>query len=65
MNLALAAASIPSLLPVHAAKEVSPLMIADRLITLAKEADRAGFRGTASHLVTLVYSVLDEGSPLN
>ena len=39
---------------------VSPLVIADRLITLAKDAERAGYRGTASHLVELAYSVFDE-----
>lgn len=44
----------------HQVSAVSPLVIADRLITLAKEADRAGYRGTASHLVELAYSVFDE-----
>ena len=39
---------------------VSPMLIADRLITLAQEADRAGFHTAASSLVTLMYSVLDE-----
>ena len=39
---------------------VSPLVIADRLITLAKDAERAGYRCTASHLVELAYSVFDE-----
>ena len=39
---------------------VSPMVIADRLITLAQEADRAGYRTAASSLVTLMYSVLDE-----
>ena len=41
------------------ARPVSPLILADRLITLAQDADRAGYRDAASHLVTLVYSVLD------
>ena len=31
----------------------SPLMLADRLITLAEDADRAGLRRTAGHLVRL------------
>lgn len=39
----------------------SPLVLADRLITLAQEADRAGFPDAASRLVGLVYSVLDTG----
>lgn len=39
---------------------VSPLTIADRLITLAQDAERAGYRATASHLVELAYSVFDE-----
>ena len=38
----------------------SPLMLCDRLITLAQEADRAGFAGTARHLVQLAQSVFDE-----
>ena len=42
------------------AAAVSPMLIADRLITLAQDADRAGYRGTAASLVSLVYSVLDE-----
>ena len=41
------------------APSVSPLMLADRLITLAQDADRAGFRQEANHLVAMVYSVLD------
>ena len=46
--------------PRHELAAVSPLIIADRLITLAKEADGAGYRSTASHLVELAYSVFDE-----
>ena len=66
MSLALAAAesNCPSA-AMCGTPSFSPLMIADRLITLAREADRAGCRDTASHLVNLVYSVLDEGSLLN
>lgn len=44
----------------HELAAVSPLVIADRLITLAEEADRAGYRATASHLVELAYNVFDE-----
>ncbi len=42
-----------------AARPVSPLVLADRLITLAQDADRAGYRDTASDLVTMAYTVLD------
>ncbi len=38
---------------------VSPLMLADRLLTLAQDADRAGYTGAAAHLVTAMYKVLD------
>lgn len=38
----------------------SPLILADHLITLAQEADRAGLHDSASRLLGLVYSVLDE-----
>ena len=42
---------------------VSPLMLAARLLTLAQDADRAGYLDTASQLVTLAFSVLDEPAP--
>jgi hypothetical protein len=38
---------------------VSPLQLADRLIQLASDADRAGFAGAAATLLGLAYSVLD------
>lgn len=65
MSLAFAAASVRLPASVHGIAQVSPLVIADRLLTLAKDADCAGYRDTASHLVSLIYTVLDEGSPLN
>ena len=40
--------------------QFSPLVLADRLITLAQEADRAGYTETASSLVGLMLAVLDE-----
>ncbi len=46
---------------VAAAPFASPLMLADRLITLAQEADRSGFRDAAVRLIKLVDTVLDEG----
>ena len=44
----------------HEQAAFSPLMLSDRLLTLAQDADRAGFRLTAEHLLTLAESVLDE-----
>ena len=38
----------------------SELVLSDRLISLAKDADRAGYIGTAEHLLTLACSVFDE-----
>jgi hypothetical protein len=40
--------------------ENSPLVLSDHLITLAKQADRAGYTSTASRLITLACSVFDE-----
>lgn len=42
----------------------SPLMLADRLLSLAQDADRAGFTGTASNLVAVMFKVLDSGLPV-
>ncbi len=39
---------------------VSPLVLADRLITLAREADRAGYTDSASRLVGMALAVFDE-----
>ena len=41
---------------------VSELVLSDRLISLAKEADRAGYPDTAEHLLTLACSVFDEAA---
>jgi len=38
----------------------SELILSDRLIALAQDADRAGYTGTAEHLLTLACSVFDE-----
>ena len=43
-----------------AAAPTSPLLLCDHLITLAQEADRAGYPNTASHLVALVDGMFDE-----
>lgn len=38
----------------------SPLLLSDRLLTLAEDADRAGYRITAEHLLSLASEVLDQ-----
>jgi hypothetical protein len=42
----------------------SPLMLADRLIALAEDADRAGLRAAAERLVTLAHDVLERAPAL-
>ena len=46
--------------PLARQRPVSPLILCDRLITLAQEADHAGHMTTAGHLVLLAHHVLDE-----
>lgn len=41
---------------------ISELVLSDRLITLAEDADRAGYTATAERLVTLACSVFDEAA---
>lgn len=41
---------------------VSPLMLCDRLLTLAKDADRVGLRGAAEHLLHLASEVLESAA---
>lgn len=43
-----------------ASSSASPLMLCDRLISLAQEADRAGHVATATQLIRLAHTVLDE-----
>jgi hypothetical protein len=46
---------------VHETKPVfSPLLLSDRLLTLAEDADKAGYRITAEHLLSLASEVLDQ-----
>ncbi len=53
---------IPMLTTYHQnlANQVSPLMLADRMLTLAKEADTAGYIGAADRLVQLAFQVWDQ-----
>ena len=39
---------------------VSPLTLSDRLITLAKDADTAGYAATAEQLLKLAIMIFDE-----
>ena len=41
----------------------SPLVLSDRLLNLAEDADRAGCPVAAEHLLALAHSVFDEASP--
>ncbi len=38
----------------------TPLVLSDRLISLARDADRAGLLGTARDLIRLAHTVFDE-----
>jgi hypothetical protein len=51
----------PSLPPTRQ-NETSPLMLSDHLITLAEQADRAGYTTTARRLVSLACTVFDEAA---
>ena len=42
--------------------QVSELVLSDRLISLAQDADRAGYTDTAEALVNLACSVFDEAT---
>ncbi len=48
---------LQSILPTSPA---SPLVLCDRLLSLAQDADRAGYVTTAEHLLHLAQSVFDE-----
>jgi hypothetical protein len=41
----------------------SPLVLCDRLISLAQDADRAGLTDTAAHLVGLIDELFEERHP--
>lgn len=43
-----------------ASASCSPLVLSDRLISLARDADRVGLRESAGRLIALAYSVLDD-----
>jgi hypothetical protein len=45
---------------VHTPPPPSPLVLCDRLISLAQDADRAGLTTTAGHLVDLIDEIFEE-----
>jgi hypothetical protein len=47
---------------IRRAAAVSELVLSDRLLTLAEDADRAGYTSTAEHLLSLACSVFDEAA---
>ena len=49
----------------HPTPPSSPLMLADRLLTIAAETDRAGFTDVAQRLLGLMYDVLDAPAPIH
>ena len=52
---------VPEMLMEAAPKpKFSELVLSDRLISLALDADHAGYTATAEHLLTLACSVFDE-----
>lgn len=61
-----AAAFIPSAFAAQApGAQMSVLVIADRLLTLAQDAECAGLMDTADHLVRLAHDVFDEEAGLD
>jgi hypothetical protein len=53
MSLQLYDAAGPAAIP-------SPMVLSDHLLSLAEEADRAGCKSTAEHLLNLAHTVFDE-----
>lgn len=55
---------IPAVITMDAQSQVavSELVLSDRLIALAEDADRAGYTDTAERLVSLACSVFDEAA---
>jgi hypothetical protein len=52
------------IVPTNRTWKTSPMMLSDHLITLAEEAERAGYTNTASRLVSLACTVFDEAAEL-
>lgn len=46
-------------------RPASPLMLADQLLTVAQETDRAGYPKLAEQLLGIAFDVLEQRAPLN
>lgn len=55
---------MPRIIIEQHAPAFSPLLLSDRLLTLAEDADKAGYRIAAEHLLQLASDVLDEPTDL-
>lgn len=53
-------AHISPIVPANRQAAFSPLMLSDRLLTLAQDADRAGYRLAAENLLFLAEEVLEQ-----
>ena len=53
-------AYISQIVPTTRQTAFSPLMLSDRLLTLAQDADRAGYRLAAENLLFLAQEVLEQ-----
>lgn len=53
-------AYISQIVPAARPTAFSPLMLSDRLLTLAQDADRAGYRLAAENLLFLAEEVLEQ-----
>jgi len=51
---------MPASTRAYAPSSVSPMLLADRMLALAEQADRAGLADTAGRLVALAHTVFDE-----
>ena len=58
--MAILSTTTPSLARPHVVSSVSPLMLADRLLSLAEDAERSGLHRPAERLLRLAYAVYDE-----
>jgi len=57
---AVRATELQSLAGAALLETMSPLVLADRLLTLAQDAERAGFARPAARMLRLAYAVWDE-----
>jgi hypothetical protein len=51
---------MPTPIFVHHASQISPLVLVDRLLSLAQDADKAGLRKPAERLLRLAFAVCAE-----